>query len=97
MSKPNCFSSLLDELGIEALGAAILRVGGIELGGALHLTAGAEIAAADPEMRAVAGVGARELRDHPLDRAAGRELHHGEAIGMIPNMVGMMSRMRRRM
>ena len=30
------------------------------------------------DARGRAGVGAGELRDHPLDRPAGRELHHHE-------------------
>ena len=40
-------------------------------------------------------VGALELRDRPLDRAAGHELHDGEETAMMPKIVGIISRRRR--
>ena len=71
---------LLDEVRIEALGAAILRGRGVDLRAALHLAARAEVAALAGSRYpgACAGVGAGELGDHPLDRPARRELHHHE-------------------
>ncbi len=42
------------------------------------LAARAEIAAAARNTRSAAGIGAGELRDHPLHRPARRELHHDE-------------------
>ena len=69
---------LLDEVLAQSLRAAIFRVRRIELPGALQL-ARAEIAAGRAgDARGRAGVGAGKLRDHPLDRAAGRELDHHE-------------------
>ncbi|MGY3404364.1 hypothetical protein ACVWZV_000477 [Bradyrhizobium sp. GM5.1] len=68
---------LLDEIGIEALRAAILRVDGVAAGSQLPRGALRKVAAAR-NARGPAGVRARELRDHALDRAARRELHDDE-------------------
>ncbi len=68
---------LLDERGVEPLGAAIAR--GHRIGGRRGAAAGcADIAAAAGNARGRRNVIAAELRDDALDRAAGRELHDGE-------------------
>src|SRR5439155_11725552 len=56
---------LLDEFGVEALGAAVLRGGGINRRAALR-TAPAEVAAlaGAGDTGARAGIGTRKLRDH---------------------------------
>ena len=68
----------LDEFRVEALGAAIF--GGRRIhGAAARLPARAEVAARRArDARGRAGIGAGQLRDHALDRPAGRELHHHE-------------------
>ncbi len=69
-----------DEFRIEALRAAVFRgCSAIELAGA-RLSARAEIAALRTagDARAGAGVGARQHRQHALDRPARRELHDHE-------------------
>ena len=67
----------LDEFGVEALGAAILGAGGVELRSALRLTAPAQVTAGRArDARGRAGVRARQLGDDALDRSARRELHH---------------------
>src|SRR5439155_7839124 len=70
----------LDELRVEALGAAVLRGHRIDLRAALHLAARAEVAALPRarDSRARPGVGARKLRDDALDRPTRRELHDHE-------------------
>ena len=60
------------------------------------LAARAEIAAAAGHARGARRVGAGELGDDLLDRAARRELDDDERHDMIPNSVGIISRMRRR-
>src|SRR5262249_9125752 len=68
----------LDEFRIEALRAAIARADDV----AARLLAGVrplEIAAAARNARGRRHVTAGQLRDHALDRSAGRELDHGEA------------------
>ena len=88
MSKPNCFSSLLMNCGIEALGAAVFRVG-VDLRAGLRAAAGGEIAARRAgDARGRAGIGAGELRDHPLDRTARRELHDDERHQHDPEQRG---------
>ena len=69
----------LDEFRIEPLRAAVFRSHRIDRAAALRGPAGAEIAARRArDARGGAGIGAGQLRDHPLDRSAGRELHDHE-------------------
>jgi hypothetical protein len=72
---------LLDELRVEPLRAAIFRVDALVADAALAARHAAEVAAGAPagDARRGVDVGALQLRDHPLDRPARRELHHDEA------------------
>src|SRR6185437_6071427 len=68
----------LDEGRIETLRAAVFGID-VHLRAALQRAARAEIAACGTgNARGRAGIVAGKLRDHALDRAAGRELHHDE-------------------
>jgi len=70
---------LFDEFGIEPLRAAVFRRHGVDARSALRQAAVAEVAAGrSGNARGRAGVGAGELGDHLLDRAARRKLHHDE-------------------
>src|SRR6185436_11833928 len=70
---------LLDKLGIETLGAAIFRGGGVDRRAALSAAA-AEVTAlpGTRNARACPGVRAGKLGDNPLHRSSRRKLHHDE-------------------
>ena len=87
---------LLDELRVEPLRAAIFRGDRVAAAAAGWRSTPAK-SPPPPAMRAVAETSLPwQLRDDPLDRPAGRELHDGEADRHDPDQVGMISRMRRR-
>ena len=70
---------LLDEFRRQALRAAVFRVDARVAAGAGALSAGEIAAAAAADPRGGGNVGALDLRDHPLHRAARGELDDEEA------------------
>ena len=92
------YFELLDEFGVEALGAAIFRRGGVDRGATLR-AAPAEIAAlaGAGDTGARAGIGARKLSITRSTGPPGANCTTTNETSMMPSKVGIMNSRRRTM